>query len=117
MTPTVEMNQPTTLNLIPVMKRRNLITLFIAIFGTPIVVAAEPKYQKVKWLKLDQEPVCPGDLWAAGGQDPNKPERQGEINFNLQMQAVHPMHYNQRAKDIARGNGDYWRPIGLVNVY
>lgn len=99
------------------MKRRNLFTAFLGLFVTSTATAATPKYQKVKWLKLYDEPLRPGDFWAAGGQDPNEPERQGETNFNLQMQAIHPMHYDKRAKAIIRGNGDYWRPVGLVDVY
>lgn len=70
------------------------------------------KNKKVVWVRLTNEPVGVGDFWAS--TDPNTPERQGENTYNLQMQAAHPNNYGVAADKIGRGNGDYWRPHGLV---
>jgi hypothetical protein len=100
--------------------RRSVLGLLLALLVAPFASKAakpQPKYRKVKWVMLIDEPVCPGDLWACHNTDPNEPERQGETYFNLQMQAIDPSHYGIPAKDISRGNGDYWRPVGLEDVY
>lgn len=110
------------------MRRRNLIQGFLAVcaaIASPIrangaVTTAKPsmpKYRKVQWQKLHEEEVGPGDFWASHNTDPNTPEHQAENAYNLQMQAVHPNKYGTRAKDIPRGNGDYWRPVGITEVF
>ncbi|MBX4209080.1 hypothetical protein KW799_00045 [Candidatus Parcubacteria bacterium] len=71
------------------------------------------KYQKIVWVKLTKEPLTPGDFSAT--EDPNACDRQGEDNFNLQLQAVHPLKYGISADDVGRRNGDFWRPVGFVS--
>ncbi len=97
--------------------RRSLIVGLIAgvavMFG---IRKQKTQYSKVKWVKLHDEPVTPGDMWASMTMDPNDTERQGECGYNLQMQAIHPSHYGFPAKEIPRGNGDYWRPVAVIQV-
>lgn len=111
------------------MKRRNLIQGFLAVCAamiSPIRASAAvttakpslPKYRKVQWQKLDEEEVGPGDFWASHNCDPNTPERQrGDGSYNLQMQAIHYSNYGIKAKAVSRGNGDYWRPVGITEIF
>ena len=98
--------------------------VLLAFFATATVAKSEtqnnlsePRYGKVRWVKLHDEKVGPGDFWASNNHNPNEPERQGEDVYNLQMQAIHPNNYGTPAKNVPRGNGDYWRPVGIVDVY
>lgn len=118
-----------TPNNVPIpMRRRNLIQGFFAacavLTAWPARAASTftkpsvPKYRKVKWQKLHEEEVGPGDFWASHNCDPNTPELQaGNYEYNLQMQAIHVDHHGTKAKDIRRGNGDYWRPVGITEVF
>ena len=72
------------------------------------------KYCRVQWRKLLNEPDTPGDMWAS--RNPNEPERQDEGNLDLQMRAVHPSYYGKSERRIGRNSGDYWRPVGIVDV-
>ena len=101
-------------------RRNTLLGVFCALLGLSQKVGAkalEPKYHRVQWKKLHDEPVQPGDMWAVHETDPNTPERQSEFDYILQMQAIHGSHWGTPAKDICRGNGDYWRPVGIVPVF
>ena len=76
------------------------------------------KMQRVQWKKLTNEPLQCGDMWA--GHDPNTLERQGEPDYNLMMQAVHPVAYGKSPDSgnpaTTLGNGAYWRPCGIVTL-
>jgi hypothetical protein len=114
-------------------------TVAAAFFGllTKPLRAISPKprggYDKVVWMKLTNEPLGPGDVWASC--DPNMPERQGDAaceangwaSFNLQMQAVHPSNYGGRPNQgferrtqygayIVGNVSRHWRPVGIVHV-
>jgi hypothetical protein len=105
----------------PATSRRNtFLGLLCALLGSITKLGAkspEPKYHRVQWKKLHNEPVGPGDMWVCHETDPNTPERQSEDYYNLQMQAIHGSDHGTPAKDICRGNGDYWRPVGIVPVF
>lgn len=101
-------------------KRRSIVGALFALFSIvpkSVAITNEPRYQRIKWIKLEDEPVGPGDFWVSHNTDPNTPERQSESDFNLQLQAINPSHYGTPAKDIPRNTGDYWRPVGLIDVY
>lgn len=70
--------------------------------------------KQIYWKRLINEPVTQGDFWAS--HDPNTPERQGDMGYNLQMQAIHPNNYGKPAKDIPLGNGAHWRPAGFCEI-
>ncbi len=105
--------------------RRGVIATLLAGLFLPAnllkATSPSPKFQKVKWIKLDNEPVGTGDFWAS--YDPNTPERQGGkpigdepiyFRYNLQMQPVHNVYYGVPANKIGISNGAFWRPVGLV---
>lgn len=95
--------------------RRGVIAGLLTGVATTVITSASTTSpvcrHKVQWAKLTCEPVGIGDMWAS--TDPNQPEKQGD-DYNLQMQAAHNTTYGIPADKIGRGNGDFWRPIGLV---
>jgi len=104
------------------MNRRILFSLAVATFvgvkkAFAKPTAPQPRYRKIKWIKLNEETLSPGDFWACMDNDPNEPQQQGTPGYNLQMQAIHPTRIGQVAKDIPLGNGGFWRPVGLVDVF
>lgn len=71
-------------------------------------------YMKIWWKELTTEQLKPGDFWAS--YDPNQPELQGQNNYNLQMQAIHPTNYGKPTNSVPLGRGGHWRPAGFVTV-
>lgn len=72
-------------------------------------------YNKVVWRQITNEQLLPSDMWSR--YNPNEIERQGETDFNLQMQAVPPTCYGITRNNsiaVSCASGGYWRPIGLV---
>jgi hypothetical protein len=106
------------------MKRRNLIQAFLVIFlpntsalTCEVPVKKIPKYRRVQWQKLHDEKIGPGDFLVRGGDDPNTPECQdGRGFYNLIMQAAFHSNYGVQAKTISCPYGEYWRPVGVVEV-
>jgi len=113
-----------------IVSRRQALFAFLGlVVGTSraaSILDLKPKSSKIRWVKLHEEAIQLGDFWASHNTDPNTPERQssgaiaGEplyFYYNLQMQAVSPSQYGVKAKDISRGNGDYWRPVEVIHSY
>lgn len=102
------------------MDRRGLMKTVLVACATVFLPASvnaglrRDKYRRVGWTKLDAEPLAPGDFWAS--DDPNTPERQGESDFNLQMQAVHSSYCGAPANTIGCNSGGYWRPVVIIAV-
>ena len=83
------------------------------VFGEDAVINT----QKVVWREIVTEPLQCGDFWAS--YNPNTPEKQGNPNYNLQMQAITPQAYgivpNSGNPVTNLGNGAYWRPVAVTN--
>jgi hypothetical protein len=79
--------------------------------------AKKPSYRRIEWIKLNDEPVMPGDMWVNKNNDPNNTGQKNAPWHTLQMQSPHESNWGMPANEIPRGNGDYWRPVGLVDVY
>ena len=69
------------------MKTRTFLLSFILAPFTSVLLKKPAVQYRVEWRKLHDEPVGTGDMWSSF--NPNEPHRQGETDFNLQMQAVH----------------------------
>jgi hypothetical protein len=92
-------------------RRTSLSRLLLGIPFIGMPRKSKPIHQKVVWLKLTNEKLGPGDMWAK--MNPNTPERQAEGNYNLQMQAVHPTQYGKAPGDNCN-NGWHWRPVRVI---
>ena len=100
------------------MKKVSRRTVLAALLpGTTLMVVASPgtkqsEHCKGQWRKLTSNDVLgPGDMWSS--HDPNTPERQGEDNYNLQMQAV-SFRSHGKLPGHNCNNGWHWRPVGIV---
>ena len=94
-------------------RRKSLVgVLLSALSFLGIAQAPKSRHKKVVWVRLTDEPLGPGDMWAS--TDPNTPERQGSTNYNLQMQSVHPNLYGKQPGTNCV-NGWHWRPLSVIN--
>ncbi len=74
-------------------------------------------YYRVRWLHLTIQKLTPGDMWAS--EDPNRADLQGEMGYDLQMQAAHPNRYGKIANRVGQGNGigSFWRPVAVEAIH
>ena len=96
-------------------RRNTLLGLLCAALGSIKSLGAkspEPKYYRVQWKKLHDEPVGHGDMWVMHATDPNTPDN---LHF-LEMHRAGKHFHGIPAKDILYPNGNFWRPVAIVDV-